>query len=75
MGVKMYVPSVRVTVVSVNDCPSWVMVTVAPGSTPPEASFTVPRIVPVSTWAPAGAAASSTIARTTVDTRLLRSHA
>ena len=30
------------------------MVTVAPGSTPPDSSLTVPEIVPVSTWALAG---------------------
>ena len=35
------------------------MVTVAPGSTPPVSSFTVPEIVPVSTWALTGAASSA----------------
>src|SRR5947207_14966508 len=38
------------------------MVTVAPGSTAPDWSFTVPRIVPVSTWALVGADSSMAVA-------------
>ena len=52
-------PSDRATVVSERASPSWVMVILAPGRTAPDVSFTVPRIVPVSTWARADAAASA----------------
>src|SRR5688572_29674534 len=60
MGVKMKVPSSRVTPVSVNPWPSCRIVTVAPGMTPPVESLTVPRIVPVSTCATAGGVGAAT---------------
>jgi hypothetical protein len=40
--------------------PSWVAVTVTPGSTAPELSRTVPTIDPVSIWAAAGTTPAST---------------
>src|SRR4030095_11407393 len=52
----MYVPSGRLMRVRAKAWPSCVSVTLAPETTAPEPSLTVPRIVPVSTWAKAVAA-------------------
>ena len=43
---------------------SFLAVTVAPGTTPPVESVTVPRIVAVDRWARAGAAAATSAATT-----------
>src|ERR1700730_10865393 len=53
-GVNLYPPSDPVVVDRVALVPSLVRVTVAPRTSAPEASVTVPRIAPVSTWARRG---------------------
>jgi hypothetical protein len=45
--------------------PTLVSVTVAPGTTPPDVSRTVPWITPVSTWAAAGRANIAAVTATT----------
>src|SRR5882724_202548 len=50
-GVNLYPPSDPTVVESEALVPSFVSVTVAPPITAPEASVTVPRMLPVSTWA------------------------
>src|ERR1700722_4832835 len=55
-GVNLYPPSDPVVVDRVALVPSLVRVTVAPRTSAPEASVTVPRMAPVSTWACRGKA-------------------
>jgi hypothetical protein len=55
-GENVYPPSAPVVMVTVRLVPSFVRLTLAPGTTAPDGSETVPRIVPVSIWHQAGAA-------------------
>src|ERR1700730_4641800 len=50
-GVNTNVPELEVFVLCANEVPSLRIVTDAPGITAPVLSWTVPSIVPVSTWA------------------------
>ena len=53
----MYSPFALVTTLRLKPVPVFTSVTVAPGTTAPVESFTIPRIVPVTAWAPAGGGA------------------
>ena len=55
-------PLALVTVVLEIPVPWLVSVTLAPGSTPPEESVTVPFVSPLDVWAPSGAASASNAA-------------
>ncbi len=53
-------PSPPVTVSRVPFVPTFLIATVAPGSTPPPESVTTPEICPVNPWAPTGPSAPLT---------------
>jgi len=70
---KRYEPLSSVTVVAVDFVPLFVKVTVAPGSTPPLLSWTVPRSVAVvEDWAKAAVLRARRVPKVRVPTSLIR---